>query len=78
MGDRTHTKQKPIKSFPRAISIAAKYTEKSKYERRKKHVYIKIQDKRKKKNSYRRRVCIVCGFAITTCRFTCAVSPIWT
>lgn len=77
MGDRTHTKQKPIKSFPRAISIAAKDTEKSKYER-KKNMCIKIQDKRKKKTSYRRRICIVCGFAITRCRFTCAVSTIWT
>ena len=31
--DRIHTKQKPIKSSPRAISIAAKETEKSKCEK---------------------------------------------
>lgn len=63
--DRIHTKQKPIKSSPRAISIAAKETEKSKCEKTcvsRFRTTAKISYRRCRRRMY---VYCVCGFAIT-------------
>lgn len=61
---KAYTKQKPIKSFPRAISITAKEKRTEKID---KNVYQEFRTKRKNIILHW-MVCFVCGFAITVCR----------